>query len=137
MLFAKTDAAARKGVREQAKTWAPTLLRETVRDAKPGPETWLAKSGKVTVNSNGLVARFGTTGRAVEVTGFEFGAYRNKYQTYLSRHKTSGKAMQVTRRTTNQMRTRNPHGWFLHPAAKRTTPVLVSRWLAALTKEFR
>lgn len=141
--FGRLDAPTRAAIRTEAKRWAPTLVREAVVNAsRHGPvAVRVAQSGKTTVTGKGLVAVFGSTGflasegRRVPVarlTGWEFGADREKKTRYISRQRTSGRAMDVYRRTRRQMPPRKANGWFLHPAVAEATPTLVAMWVRAV-----
>lgn len=138
--FARLEAPTRAAIREQSRAWAPQLVRAAAARARGEVEAALAQSGRTTVSTRGLVAVFGSSGSFKgtplrELTGFEFGAYRDDFTRYLSRR--NGRAFTVTRRTKKQMRQRNKDGWFIFPAVAQTTPALVSAWLRAITEVAR
>jgi hypothetical protein len=140
--FGRLDAPTRAAIRVEAKKWAPMLVREVVVKAssQPDPSMAVARSGKVSVTNRGLVATFGVgryrSGKRniplERFTGYEFGANREQKTRYVSRHKTSGKAMDVYRRVKRGMPPSRRKGWFVFPGMAEATPTLVAMWVRAI-----
>jgi hypothetical protein len=136
------DKPTRAAIRTEAKKWGPMLVREAIVHAssQPDPAMAVARSGKISVTNRGLVATFGvgryrSGKRSIPLerfTGYEFGAYREQKTRYISRHKTSGKAMDVYRRVKRGMPPSRRKGYFVFPALADTTPTLVAMWVRAI-----
>lgn len=147
--FGRLDQPTRKALREEARRWSPMLVREAavLASSQPAPAMALAKSGKITSTNAGLVATFGGTGffnasggRRVPVrrlVPFEFGAAQGKFEKYVSRQRTTKRAMIVRRRAQAQMRQRRPTGYFIFPAVADSTPTLVAMWVRAVAEVAR
>jgi hypothetical protein len=142
--YGRMDKEVKAALRAKARSWSPLLVKEAIVRASSygAPAVALAESGKVTSTNKGLQAKFGATGffpasggRRVKTTRlvpFEFGANQDKYEQYLSRQRTSKRAMQVNRRAQRQMPKRRKRGYFIFPAVADTTPVLVGLWVSAI-----
>jgi len=143
--FGQADTATRRGIRDAVRRFSPVLQREVVVSAAArGPiEMAIAQSAKLTANTRGLVATFGSTGtfRGEPLRNlaapFEFGGSQERWERYLSRQRQSKKAMQVTRRAQRQIPKRRRDGWFIFPAVADATPVLVAMWVEAITEAVR
>jgi len=139
VLFRDCGAPIKKAMQQEAKTWTPTLIRSAQAHARGEVQKRIAQSARPSVTNKGPKVSFGASGR---VTGsplgkitrpYEFGTDdRNKKTTYLSRQRTSKKAMRVNRRTMRQLPARNADGHFLYPAVAATVPDLVGRYVRAI-----
>jgi len=140
ILFKNADRETRRALAQQSKAWAPTIIRAAKMHAELPQDRAIAGSGRVTVNTKGIVATFGAAGRLGsgtplrEITRpFEFGTQNDDtFTTYLSRQRTTKRAMKVTRRTRKSLPAWNKTGRFLYPAVADTAPELVSRYVRAI-----
>ena len=139
--FGRAPREVRAAIREQAKEWGPDLVRAASEYAVQvnggAVEFAIARSGKLTSNTSGLVATFGTgqwLGKPLVrfAAPFEFGGNQAKWEKYISRHRETKRRMYVTRRAQAQIPPRTPKGRFLYPAVSFMTPELVSRWIWAI-----
>jgi hypothetical protein len=152
--FGRLDKPTKAAIRTEAKKWAPMLVREVIVKASsyPNPQInpsesngtppWMAvaQSGKISVTNKGLVATFGvgrykSKRRSIPLerfTGYEFGGARERRTRYGSRHKTSGKAMDVYRRVRRGMAPSKRKGYFVFPGMAEATPTLVAMWVRAI-----
>jgi hypothetical protein len=137
--YGQLDQPTRKALREQARRWAPTLIKQAVLGAHSKQQGAVASSGSTTLSGNGLVALFGSAGRLggtsmrTIAAPYEFGTNDRERKTrYLSRHRISKKAMTVTRRTRRQLPPYRRTGYFAYPAVAETTPTLVGMWVKAI-----
>ncbi len=137
LLFAKADKPTQAAIRKASQAWAPTLRAAAVRRAHDPVSRAVAGSGRVTVNSKGLVAVFGSGSFHGEPLSnlagpWEFGGNQQRKETYMSRRK--GRSMKVTRRTQVQIPQKTPNGRFIYPAVADCTPDLVGRWVRAVVE---
>lgn len=139
-LFAHLDKPTMAAMRKESTKWAPKLRAAAVQGAKGPIDHAIAASGKTTVTAKGLRAVFGSGSFHGEPLSaltrpWEFGTARPQAKTsYLSRQRTSRRAMKVTRRTQLQVPKRAVNGRFIYPAVARATPDLVSLWVRAVVK---
>ena len=137
---ARTDIHA--AIAEQNRKFAPILVRSAQTHARGEVDKRVTQSAQSKVTRDGFTVTFGGSGRLSggaklsEITRpYEFGT-RNPEQyskPYRSRHRTSGKAMQIRRRTKKQIPRAVDSGRFLHPALADVTPELVSGYVRAIT----
>jgi len=129
-----------KNLQEESKRFAPMLVRSAQAHATGEVEKRIAQSGAVKITRDGFVVSFGRSGR---VSGaklselarpYEFGTNNPEWfsEPYRSRHRLSGKAMQVSRRTRRQLPRFVKSGRFLYPALAEVTPRLVSGYVRAI-----
>jgi hypothetical protein len=140
--FKECEAPIRKALQKEARTWAPTLVAAAAANARGQVQQQeIAASGRTTITNKGPTAVFGSTGRAGRTPlaklarAYEFGTDDRQRKTeYLSRHRTSKRAMHVKRRTMAQLPARNPDGHFIHRAVAEKTPDLVARYVRAIAE---
>jgi hypothetical protein len=105
-------------------------------------ERRIANSGKASVTNRGPKATFGSGGKLSsgeplgEVTRpYEFGTSRHNVKVeYLSRHRISGRAMRVKRRTMRQLPAQSDEGRFVYQGLADATPELVGRYVKAIAE---
>lgn len=142
LLFRNADTNTRAAIREASAAWAPTLRQAAKAKASGEVMRRVADSGKITVTTKGLKATFGSTGK---VSGaklselaapYEWGTTKPEEYSkkYLSRHRISGKAIKVSRRTKRQIPRRRSPGYAIHPAVAEKTPELVTRYVRGIAK---
>jgi hypothetical protein len=140
--YGRLDKPTRAAIRTEARKWGPTLVREAVVGAsgRGKAAVAVARSGKVSTNTKGLIATFGSTGTFHGeplrnlAAPFEFGGNQEKYETYLSRQRSTRRAMTVTRRAQRQIPARRRTGYFIFPAVADATPTLVGMWVRAIAR---
>lgn len=134
---ARTDI--KKNLDEESRRFAPMLVRSAQAHASGEVEKAIAQSGSVRIVRDGFVVSFGRKGRVSgaklgEITRqYEFGTNDpDRFSEYRSRHRTSGKAMKVRRRTRRQLPAFVKTGRFIYPALAEVTPKLVARYVRAI-----
>lgn len=141
-LFGECGKPIRRELDRESRAWAPTLAAAARRRAAGEVEGRIAASARTSVSGKGPRVVFGSSGKVGdtplrEVTRpYEFGAPQRATHTtvYLSRHRTSRKAMRVERHTHRQLPRYQPKGRFLYPAVAETAPDLVGRWVRAVVR---
>jgi hypothetical protein len=136
----RARADIRDNLDKESKRFAPLLIRSAQTHARGEVEKRIAQSGTARIVKDGFVVTFGRSGRVAgaklaEITRqYEFGTRdRNRFsEPYLSRHRISGKAMRVTRRTRRQLPQFVKTGRFLYPALADVTPDLVKGYVRAI-----
>ncbi len=142
LLFKRAPAEIKRGIRQESRAWAPSIVAAAKSMARGPVERRIAASGKVTVTDRGPVARFGSSGRlrpgvplARIARHYEFGTNRRNMKTkYLGRNRYTRDAQFITRRTRRQLPQRNATGRFVYPALAEETPALVARYVRVIAK---
>jgi hypothetical protein len=141
----RTLPEIKQAVERESRKFGPVLVRAAQARASGEVDQRIARSGTAKASRDGFVVRFGGTGRVSgtplrEITRpYEFGTSNpDRFsEPYRARHRVSGRAMRVSRRTMRQLPQQSETGRFLYPALADVTPALVGRYVRAITNTVR
>ena len=145
-LFAHAPDETRTAIRKTNREMEPQIARIIHRHAgaaRDGSKVDARIADSVRVRSGdrgvsvvvGSVGKVGRTPLRDVVWQYEFGTNDREHKTeYLSRQRTSKKAMKVTRRTRKQLPQRTAKGRMVYPAVAEIAPKLVTEWVRVIAQ---
>jgi len=145
-LFAHAPDETRKAIRKANREMEPQIARmisQHAGAARDGSKVDFKIADSVRINTGQagvtvVVGNVGKVGRAPIrdiVWQYEFGTNDREHRTeYLSRQRTSKKAMGVKRRTRRQLPRRTPDGRMVYPAVADIAPKLVAEWVRVIAQ---